>query len=55
VGALIITAVARFVPLAPAPYVLAAASIMALWPLAYEMWNHPAPRPAEYRASMPAT
>ena len=45
VGALIIMAVARFVPLSAAPYVIAAAGIVALWPLAYEMWKHPEARP----------
>jgi hypothetical protein len=40
-GALVAMAVARFVPLAPAPYVLAAAGAVALWPLAYTMWRHP--------------
>jgi hypothetical protein len=49
-------AVARFVPLSVAPYVIAAAGIVALWPLAYEMWKHPeAARPAGRPRSMPAT
>jgi hypothetical protein len=43
VGALVIMAVARFVPHSAAPYVLGAAAIVALWPLAYEMWKHPEP------------
>jgi len=46
VGALVVMAVARFVPLSAAPYVIAAAGIVALWPLAYEMWKHPEVRPA---------
>jgi hypothetical protein len=46
VGALVVMAVARFVPLSAAPYVIAAAGIAALWPLAYEMWMHPEARPA---------
>ena len=47
VGALVVMAVARFVPLSAAPYVIAAAGIVALCPLAYEMWKHPeAARPA---------
>jgi hypothetical protein len=47
VGALVVMAVARFVPLSAAPYVIAVAAIVALWPLAYEMWTHPeAVRPA---------
>jgi hypothetical protein len=36
-------AVARFVPLSAAPYIRGAAAIVALWPLAYEMWKHPEP------------
>jgi hypothetical protein len=43
VGALVIMAVARFVPLSAAPYAIGAAAIVALWPLAYEMWKHPDP------------
>jgi hypothetical protein len=46
VGALVVMAVARFVPLGAAQYVIAAAGILALWPLAYKMWKHPAARPA---------
>jgi hypothetical protein len=47
VGALVVMAIARFVPLSAAPYVIAAAGIAALWPLAYEMWKHQeAARPA---------
>jgi hypothetical protein len=41
VGALVVMAVARFVPLSVAPYVIAAAGVAALWPLAYQMWKHP--------------
>ncbi len=40
-GALVVMAVARLVPLSVAPYVIIAAGIVALWPLAYEMWKHP--------------
>jgi hypothetical protein len=43
VGALVVMAVARFVPLSAAPYVLGVAAIVALWPLAYGMWKHPEP------------
>jgi hypothetical protein len=33
-----------------------AAAIVALWPLAYDMWNHPeAARPAGQPQAMPAT
>jgi hypothetical protein len=47
VGALVVMAVARFVLLSVAPYVIAAAASVALWPLAYEMWKHPeAARPS---------
>jgi hypothetical protein len=41
VGALVVMAVARFVPLGAALYVGGAAALVALWPLAYEMWQHP--------------
>jgi hypothetical protein len=41
VGALFVMAAARFVPLGAALYVGGAAAIVALWPLAYEMWKHP--------------
>lgn len=47
-GALVVTAVVRFVPLGPVLfYVGSAATILALWPLAYEMWRRSAERPAE--------
>jgi hypothetical protein len=48
VGALVVMAVARFVPVGAVQfYVQGAAGIVALWPLAYEMWKHPeAARPA---------
>jgi hypothetical protein len=56
VGALVVMAVARFVPLSVAPYVIAAAGIVALWPLAYEMWKHPEPaQPATQPRQMPTT
>lgn len=41
VGALVVMAAARFVPLGAALYVSGVAGIVALWPLAYEMWRHP--------------
>ena len=41
VGALVVMAVARFVPLGAVLYVGGAAALVALWPLAYEMWKHP--------------
>jgi hypothetical protein len=56
VGALVVMAVARFVPLSVAPYVIAAAGIVALWPLAYEMWKYPEPaQPATQPRQMPTT
>jgi hypothetical protein len=56
VGALVVMAAARFVPLGVALYVGGAATIVALWPLAYEMWKHPeAARPAGQPRPMPAT
>jgi hypothetical protein len=56
VGALVVMAIARFVPLGAAQlYVQGAAGIVALWPLAYEMWRHPeAARPAGQPRPMPA-
>ena len=55
VGALVVMAAARFVPLSAAPYVIAAAAIVALWPLAYEMWKYPEPaQPATQPRPMPA-
>jgi hypothetical protein len=55
VGALVVMAAARFVPLGAALYVGGAAGIVALWPLAYEMWKHPEARPAGQPRPMPAT
>jgi hypothetical protein len=56
VGALVVMAVARFVPVGAVQfYVQGAAGIVALWPLAYEMWRHPEARPAEQPRPMPAT
>ena len=57
VGALVVMAVARFVPLGAALYVGGAAALVALWPLAYEMWKHPeaARPPAGQPRPMPAT
>ncbi len=56
VGALVVMAVARFVPVGAVQfYVQGAAGIVALWPLAYEMWKHPeAARPAGQPRPMPA-
>jgi len=52
-GALVIMAVARFVPLSVAPYVIAVAGVVALWPLAYEMWKHPEAAPSATQARRP--
>jgi hypothetical protein len=40
-GALVVMALARFVPLGVAQYVIGVAGLLALWPLAYEMWERP--------------
>ncbi|HEU0247547.1 MAG TPA: hypothetical protein VFR38_10725 [Gaiellaceae bacterium] len=40
-GALVVMAAARFVPLGASQYVIGATGVVALWPLAYEMWRHP--------------
>jgi hypothetical protein len=47
VGALVVMAVARFVPLGAASYVIAVAGLVALWPLAYEMSKRPARPPRD--------
>ncbi len=54
VGALVVMAAARFVPLGAAQYVIGVAGVVALWPLAAEMWKHPKPRPAGQPRSVPA-
>jgi hypothetical protein len=54
-GALLVMAVARFVPLSVAPYLLAVAGVVALWPLAYQMWRHPMVRPSGHSRPLPAT
>jgi hypothetical protein len=42
VGALVVMAISRLVPVGAVQfYVQGAAGIVALWPLAYEMWRHP--------------
>ena len=45
VGALIVMAAARFVPLGAAQIVIGIAAIVALWPLAYAMWSGPGRKP----------
>jgi hypothetical protein len=56
VGALLVMAVSRLVPVGVVQfYVQGAAGIVALWPLAYEMWKHPEARPARQPRPMPST
>ena len=56
VGALIVFAVARFVPLGAVQfYVQGAAGILALWPLAYARWQQSAARAARKPRAMPVT
>jgi hypothetical protein len=44
-GGLVVMAAARFVPLSVVQfYVQGVVGIVALWPLAYEMWKHPHPQ-----------
>ena len=55
VVALVGMAVARFVPLGAVQfYVQGGAGLVALWPLAYEMWKHPEMRPTKQPRPMPA-
>ena len=55
VGALIVLAVARVVPLSAVQlYVQGMAGIAALWPLAYAMWKHPEGRPSAQPHMVPA-
>jgi hypothetical protein len=56
VGALVVLAISRVVPVGAAQfYVQGAAGVVALWPLAYEMWKRPeAARPAGQPRPMPA-
>jgi hypothetical protein len=53
----VVMAVARLVPVGAVQfYVQGAAGVVALWPLAYEMWKHPeAARAAGQPRPMPAT
>jgi hypothetical protein len=56
VGALVVLAISRVVPVGAVQfYVQGAAGVVALWPLAYEMWKRPeAARPAGQPRPMPA-
>jgi cytochrome bd-type quinol oxidase subunit 2 len=49
--ALVVMAAARFVPLGAAQNVIGVAAVVALWPLAAEMWTHPMPRSTRSRGS----
>jgi hypothetical protein len=53
--ALVVMAAARFIPLGAAQFVIGVAAVLALWPLAAEMWTHPRPRAAEQPGPMPAS
>jgi hypothetical protein len=55
VGALVVMAAARGVPLGASQYVIGVAGVVALWPLAAEMWKRPNPRPAGQPRSVPAS
>ena len=55
VGALVVMAAVRFVPLGAAQYVIGVAGVVALWPLAAEMWKRPNQRPAGQPRTVPAS
>ena len=52
VGALIVMAAARFVPLGVAQPVIGVAGVLALWPLAVEMRKHPEAKPTPQPESL---
>jgi hypothetical protein len=55
-GALVVMAVARFVPVSVVQfYVHGLAAIAALWPLGYESWTRGHRRPAEFTRPVPTT
>lgn len=54
-GALVVMAAARFAPLSAAPYVIAVAGVVALWPLASAMWKRAEGQPAEQQRPIAAT
>jgi hypothetical protein len=54
VGALVVLAAARFIPLGAGQYVIAAAGMLALWPLAFAMWRQPATHSPSRPRSMAA-
>jgi hypothetical protein len=53
VGALLVIAAARFVPLGAAQYVIGVAGLLALLPLAYEMWEPASLGPNDIHAPRP--
>jgi hypothetical protein len=55
VGALLVMAALRAVPLGASQYVIGVAGVVALWPLAAEMWKHPKPRPAGHPRVVPTS
>jgi hypothetical protein len=55
VGALVVMAAARFVPLSAAPYVIGVGGILALWPLAFSMWTRAERQTTEQPRPIPAT
>jgi hypothetical protein len=55
VGAFVIMAAARFFPFGAALYVGGVAAIVALWPLAYEMWKHLEAQPVGQPRPKPST
>lgn len=54
-GALVVMAAARFVPLGAAQYVIGVAGLVALSPLAYQMWERPKARPKGQPRPTPAS
>jgi hypothetical protein len=54
IAALVVMAVARFIPLGAAQIVIGTAAVVALWPLAYAMWRHPVARHVARRKPIPA-
>lgn len=55
VGALVVLAVSRFVPLGAAFYVTSVAAVAALWPLGYRMWEQSEARAEGRPRPTPAT
>ena len=55
VAALVVMAAARFVPLGATQVVIGAAGLLALSPIAYEMWQRPRARPERHPRPTPAS